>query len=308
MFAFSFIAGGLPPVAGGLPPAPPVAGGVRSAPLRFAACSPHVRHMFTACSPHVRRIDKTVHCIISVLYVTILIKSEREKERNLTRQPNNCPFLFGRSFSLCIVLEMLLYVRRIDKTVHCIISVLYVTILIKSEREKERNLTRQPNNCPFLFGMSFSLCIVLEMLLYVLRIDKPVHCIISVLYVTILIKRERAKERKSERAKERNLASHRDRLQGQAPRTPVAGGNPHAHLNGTVEHPGLPAPSQEASPPHPPSNRRRQAPRTPRPTAGASPCRTPLHPATELSHASTELCDTLACRHLRSIDTVYVHI
>ena len=121
-------------------------------------------------------------------------------------------------------------------------------------------------------------------------------------------KSEREKERKSERAKERNLASHRDRLQGQAPRTPVAGGNPHAHLNGTVEHPGLPAPSQEASPPHPPSNRRRQAPRTPRPTAGASPCRTPLHPATELSHASTELCDTLACRHLRSIDTVYVHI
>ena len=121
MFAFSFIAGGLPPVAGG----------VRSAPLRFAACSPHVR-----------RIDKTVHCIISVLYVTILIKSEREKERNLTRQPNNCPFLFGMSFSLCIVLEMLLYVLRIDKPVHCIISVLYVTILIKRERAKERKSER----------------------------------------------------------------------------------------------------------------------------------------------------------------------
>ena len=241
---FQFYCRGLAPRRRGLAPRTPRRRG-------GAECTPTVRRMFAACSPHVHRIDKTVHCIISVLYVTILIKSEREKERNLTRQPNNCPFLFG---------------------------------------------------------MSFSLCIVLEMLLYVLRIDKPVHCIISVLYVTILIKRERAKERKSERAKERNLASHRDRLQGQAPRTPVAGGNPHAHLNGTVEHPGLPAPSQEASPPHPPSNRRRQAPRTPRPTAGASPCRTPLHPATELSHASTELCDTLACRHLRSIDTVYVHI
>ena len=108
------------------------------------------------------------------------------------------------------------------------------------------------------------------MLLYVLHVDKPVHCIISVLYVTILIKRDREKERK------RNLASQRDRLQGgKPPAPPVAGGNPHAHLNGTVAHAGLPA---------------------------------PLHPATELSHASTELCDTLACRHLRSIDTVYVHI
>lgn len=27
--------------------------------------------------------------------------------------------------------------------------------------------------------------------------------------------------------------------------------------------------------------------------------RTPLHPTTELSHASTELCDILAWRHLR---------
>ena len=211
---FQFYCRGLAPRRRGLAPRTPRRrGGAECTPTvrrMFAACSPHGRRMFAACSPHVRHM-----------------------------------------FTACSP-----HVRRIDKTVHCIISVLYVTILIKSEREKERNLTRQPNNCPFLFGMSFSLCIVLEMLLYVLRIDKPVHCIISVLYVTILIKRERAKERKSERAKERNLASHRDRLQGQAPRTPVAGGNPHAHLNGTVEHPGLPAPSQEASPPHPPSNRR----------------------------------------------------
>ena len=290
MFAFSFIAGGLPPVAGGLPPAPPCDGvcgvhpyGSPHVRRMFAAWSPHVRHMvaawslhvrsvFSACSPHVHRMFAACSPHVHRMFAAWSPHGRR------------------------MVAACSPHVRRIDKTVHCIISVLYVTILIKSEREKERNLTRQPNNCPFLFGRSFSLCIVLEMLLYVLRIDKPVHCIISVLYVTILIKRERAKERKSERAKERNLASHRDRLQGQAPRTPVAGGNPHAHLNGTVEHPGLPAPSQEASPPHPPSNRR------------GFPCRTPLHPATELSHASTELCDTLACRHLRSIDTVYVHI
>ena len=150
---FQFYCRGLAPRRRGLAPRTPLRRGVRSAPLRFAACSPHVRRMVAAwsphvhrmvaaCSPHVRRIDKTVHCIISVLYVTILIKSEREKERNLTRQPNNCPFLFGRSFSLCIVLEMLLYVLRIDKPVHCIISVLYVTILIKSEREKLSRSTR----------------------------------------------------------------------------------------------------------------------------------------------------------------------
>ena len=81
MFAFSFIAGGLPPVAGGLPPAPPVAGGVRSAPLRFAAGSPQGRH-----------IDNRVQCIISVLYVTLLVQREREKERNLASQPGRSEF------------------------------------------------------------------------------------------------------------------------------------------------------------------------------------------------------------------------
>ena len=76
---------------GACPPHPP-ATGVRSAPLRFAAWSPHVRRMFAACSPHGRRmftawspqgrhIDNRVQCIISVLYVTLLVQREREKER-----------------------------------------------------------------------------------------------------------------------------------------------------------------------------------------------------------------------------------
>mgnify|MGYP007096420653 CR=1 FL=1 len=63
------------------------------------------------------------------------------------------------------------------------------------------------------------------MLLYVLHVDKPVHCIISVLYVTILIKREREKERK------RNLASQCDRLQGASP--------PHPPSQGAIHPPTL---------------------------------------------------------------------
>ena len=77
MFAFSFIAGGLPP-------APPCDGGAECTPTvrrMVAACSPHVRRMFTAWSPQGRHIDNRVQCIISVLYVTLLVQREREKER-----------------------------------------------------------------------------------------------------------------------------------------------------------------------------------------------------------------------------------
>ena len=51
-----------------------------------------------------------------------------------------------------------------------------------------------------------------------------------------------------------------------------------------------------------------QTPVQPQGGRGRSPRRTPLHPTTELSHASTELCDILAWRHLSPPLTPYVHI
>jgi len=81
MLAFSFIAGGLPP-------APPCDGGCGVHPYG----SPHVRRMVAACSPQGRHIDNRVQCIISVLYVTLLVQREREKERNLASQPGRSEF------------------------------------------------------------------------------------------------------------------------------------------------------------------------------------------------------------------------
>ena len=61
-------------------------------PLRFAAGSPQGRRMFAAGSPQGRHIDNRVQCIISVLYVTLLVQREREKERNLASQPGRSEF------------------------------------------------------------------------------------------------------------------------------------------------------------------------------------------------------------------------
>ena len=95
---FQFYCRGLAPRRRGLAPRTPRRRGRAECPLRFAAWSshdrrmfaawsphdrrmvaawsPHGRHMVAAWSPHGRRMDKTVHCIISVLYATLLIKRE----------------------------------------------------------------------------------------------------------------------------------------------------------------------------------------------------------------------------------------
>ena len=288
MFAFSFIAGGLPPVAGGLPPAPPVAGGVRSAPLRFAACSPHVRRMVAACSPHGRRMvaawsphvrrmfaacSPHVHRMFaacsphrqdSALYNFCSICYNSDKERKREREKLNkttqqlSVFIWQEFLSLyCSRNVVVCSPHRQDSALYNFCSICYNSDKErKREREKLNKTTQQLS--VFIWHEFLSLyCSRNVVVCSPHRQAGALYNFCSICYNSDKERKsEREKERKSERAKERNLASHRDRLQGQAPRTPVAGGNPHAHLNGTVEHPGLPAPSQEASPPHPPSNRR----------------------------------------------------
>ena len=207
----------------GLAPRTPLRRGVRSAPLRFAAGSPHGRRMVGTWSPHGRRMVSTW-------------------------SPHDCRMIAAWS------------PHGQDGALYNFCSICYTS-------DKERNLARHPNNCQFFIWQTFlSLyCSINVVVCSPRRQDGALYNFCSICYNS-------GTERKREREKEKLSKSKRS-LAGGKP--PVAGGNPHAHLNGTVAHAGLPA---------------------------------PLHPATELSHASTELCDTLACRHLRSIDTVYVHI
>ena len=127
--------------------------------------------------------------------------------------------------------------------------------------DKERNLARHPNNCQFFIWQTFlSLyCSINVVVCSPRRQDGALYNFCSICYNS-------GTERKREREKEKLSKSMRSLAGGKPPAPPVAGGNPHAHLNGTVAHAGLPAPSQG------------QAPRTPRPTAGASPCRHPCIP------------------------------
>ena len=132
MFAFSFIAGGLPP-------APPCDGVCGVHPYG----SPHGRRMVAAWSPHGRRIDKTVHCIISVLYVTILIKSEREKLNKTTQQLS--VFIWHEFLSLyCSRNVVVCSPHRQDSALYNFCSICYNSDKErKREREKERNLASQ---------------------------------------------------------------------------------------------------------------------------------------------------------------------